>query len=70
MKKLLGLFAFIWGMFSTLFICFFCLLDGKLELKAKPLWVVGIFLVLGVIAAMAGMELAIPSVKKKRSDKR
>jgi hypothetical protein len=66
-----SIFAFIgclWALLSTGSVCFFSLLEGQLDLKAKPLWVVGIMLLLGAITAMACMESLFPlsPIKVKR----
>lgn len=46
-KFLLGVLSALWMVWTTLFLSFHCLLEGTIELKAKPLWVVGIFILVG-----------------------
>ena len=64
--KFFAFLAFFWNLLCTSFICFFCLLEGPLTLSSKPLWTIGIMLLLGGITGMVCMESLMPPVKKKR----
>ena len=72
MRAFVGYICFLYTVLSTSFICLFSCLEGKIELTAKPFWVIGIVLLLGAITGTVCMESMLPPVRvvRKRQSSR